>query len=237
MALALALGAALAGCTMTPEQEAAMIEETLLSDKVTSGNWQAIKDGYPKEFAKLVELIRTEYGKNDKDLPAALVKADEWLIGFHETIRPDVNRAPAKALLAWSTADYELLALLEKEDVDQCARLVRGESTIIRSTIPKVNAAIAERGEATIRAASAGRKDPQEYSSPSEAQFVALEAAMRKSGFDDRMFDAFSSPDAMAGFSPPEQCRIGVLLAKSIESLPDQDAAQLTAHMLKQNPG
>jgi hypothetical protein len=237
MALALGLSVAVAGCAMTPEEEAAMIEQSLLTDTVSSGNWEAIKQGYPKEFAKLVEEIRVEYGKNGKDLPAAAAKAEPWLIAFHDRIRPDVNRAPADALLAWSTADYELLALLEKEDVEQCAKLVRGESTVIRSTIPKVNAAIAERGEMTIRAAAAGRDKPQEYATPSSAQFIDLENAIRKAGLDERLLNALAAPNGMAGLSPPEQCNVGVSLAKAIEALPDKDAAQLTAHMLKQGPG
>ncbi len=224
--------ALLSACSLTPEQEAAAIEEGILSTPGAEELWATIKTEYPEDLAMLVQQLQeadvAEIGNEElgEQIGAA------WLRDFFSRIGPDSVKAPAAELIVWSATEGELYTTLQRSAVNECAAMTMGEWIFVDAANTVATAAIARRNAAMVRASAAGRDNPQIYTEPGEADFNRLGDSIASTGLDPDLQATLGSDAAMAALSPAEQCEIGVAVYSGLSALPDEEEVELAAYML-----
>lgn len=232
LALIGATALSLAGCEMIAEQDRAQIERDILSTPGTQGLWQAIKEEYPDDFAQLVDRIHELDFQQRSDERLGEEIGKQWLQEFYDRIAPDTVRAPAAELLAWSEQEFELYAELQRSSLSDCASMSMGEWIFIDPSNITATAAITRRNTAMVRAAAAGRDDPQTYEEPSDAAFNRLGDAIADTGLEPQLQATLGSDAEMALLSPAEQCQLGVAVYQGLRDLPDDVEPEMAAYML-----
>ena len=120
------LAAALAGCGVTPEQEARAIEEGIMENPANREMWQAIKANYPDDFARLITRLQALPAAQKRNEAAVTAASGRWMIEFQEAITPDALADPRDQLLALGDANLALFKALQR------AVLVSANSTYRR---------------------------------------------------------------------------------------------------------
>lgn len=226
------LGVALCACGMTPQEEADVIERGILETPGAQKLWATIKADYPADFAILVERVRGASPAELVDAARAEEIGAQWLREFFERIGPDAVMAPAAEMIVWSAAEHELYAALQRSSEPDCAAMTMGEWIFIDDTGSATAAAIARRNEAMVRAAAAGRDNPQDYAEPDDGAFGILGNAIAATGIDPELQAKLGSDQAMAALSPKQQCALGVAVYKGLSAMPDNIEPQMAAYML-----
>ena len=230
--IACAAAVLLAGCGMTPEEEAKQIEEGLLATPGAEEHWRTIKEEFPDDFAALVAKVQALDDADRGDEAKLIEIGANWMLEFQTRILPDAVKAPPKELLAWSAAEGDLYATLQRGAVEQCAQLTMGQSIRIDQSNAVATAAMARRNLAIIRASAAAMRDPQQYPEPSEAAFTRLGDAIAATGLDPKLQAALASESDMLALSPEQQCKIGVAIYAGLRSLPDDAEPEMAAYMM-----
>ncbi|MFU7528799.1 hypothetical protein [Qipengyuania sp. ASV99] len=226
------LGMVLCACGMTPQDEAEAVERGILQTPGAEKLWAAIKAEYPEDFAILVERIRNASPAELADAARAEAIGAQWLREFFDRISADSVKAPAAEMIAWSAAEHELYAALQRSSVPDCAAMTMGEWIFIEDSGSATAAAIARRNEAMVRAAAAGRDDPQNYAEPDDGAFGVLGDAIAATGIDPELQANLGSDQAMAALSAEQQCNLGVAVYKGLSAMPDDLEPQMAAYML-----
>ena len=156
----------------------------------------------------------------------------QWLREFFDRIGADSVKAPAAEMIAWSAAEHELYAALQRSSVPDCAAMTMGEWIFIEDSSSATAAAIARRNAAMVRAAAAGRDNPQDYAEPDDGAFGVLGDAIAATGIDPELQANLGSDQAMAALSPEQQCTLGVAVYKGLSAMPDDLEPQMAAYML-----
>lgn len=232
LALAAAACAMLSGCNPSPEEEAAQIERDILSTPGQEQLWRTIQTEYPQDFAALIAQLQALDSGERRDEDRIKAVGTGWLIAFLDRIAPTTVMAPPAQLLAWSATERDLFAVLQRGAVAECAAMTMGEAITVDQSNAAATAAIGRRNLAFVRAAAAGRRDPQEYAQPAEADWLRLDAAIAATGIEPRLQNTLGSPEAMMALSPSEQCEVGVALYKGIADLPDEVEPVMAAYLL-----
>lgn len=227
-AIALLLG----GCGLTPEQESAAIERGIFSNPGTRDLWQIIKTEYPQDFDALISQLRAIEPAKREDDEVVKAVAGQWLQEFFATVGPDAIKAPADELLAWSAAEHELYATLQRGAVPQCAGMTMGQFVVIDERNAAATAAVTRRNAAMIRAASAGKRNPQVYGEPDDAAFLRYGDAIAATGIDPQLHATLGSEAAMQALTPAQQCELGVAIYAALTALPDDVEPEMAAYML-----
>jgi hypothetical protein len=224
--------ALIAGCGLSPEQEADAIEQGILSSPGSEDLWATIKTHYPDDFADLVGRLRALDAQERTDNARTEAVAAEWLRDFFARIGPDAVKAPPKAMLTWSTTEGELYAALQRASQDQCAAMTMGEWVYVDDKQGAVAAAITRRNAAMVRAAAAGRDTPEGYLPPDKADFEQLGKAIAATGIAPDLQAALGSDEAMEALPPEDQCKVGVAVYTGLTALPDDVEPRVAAYML-----
>ena len=222
----------LAGCNMSPEQDAAAIERDILGTPGTFDLWPTIKEEYPEDFAQLIAQIQAlDYkDRNNPDVTKQI--GGTFLIDLIARIAPDAVRAPAPELLAWSRAESNLYATLKRGAVSECASLTMGKPIFVNQSNAAATSAIARRTVAIIRAAAAAGRDPQTYAEPAEAEWVQLFDAIAATGLPPDLQNALGSETAMQSLTEEQQCDVGAALYAGLSNLPDDVEPHVAAFVL-----
>lgn len=232
LVLAGATCALVAGCTPSPEEEAAQIERDILATPGQEQLWRTIKAEYPQDFDALIaQLQALDFGER-RDEERVNSVGTGWLIAFLDRIAPTTVMAPPAELLAWSATERDLFAVLQRGAVSECAAMTMGQAITVDQSNAAATAAIGRRNLAFVRAAAAGRRDPQTYAEPDEADWLRLDAAIAATGIEPRLQGTLGSPQAMMALSPSEQCEVGVALYTGIAELPDEFEPVMAAYLL-----
>ena len=230
LALMTALGVLIAGCSMTPEEEAAAIERELLELPDGGDLFGAIKEEYPEDLADLVDRVQG-LSLAERNGTAGQQLGTQFIQEFMTKIGPEAVRAPAEELLIWSATEAELYEALQRSATEACANMTMGSWVFIDEDNKVARAAIQRRNVAMIRAAAAGRDDPQDYGEPSEAQLNQLGDAIAATGLDPDLQATLGNIQAMLELSPTDQCDLGVAYYQGISALPDEIEPTIAAYM------
>jgi len=224
--------AILASCGLSPEQDRAAIEEGILSTPSTQELWQTIKAEYPEDFNTLIDRLQALelHERRDESNSEEIGKA--WLQEFFDRIGPDSVKAPAEQLLMWSASEQELYSALQRSSVTDCAAMTMGQWIFIDESNTIATSAIGRRNAAMVRAAAAGRDDPQTYAEPNDAAFIRLGDSIAATGIDPDLQATLGSDAAMAALDPAQQCEIGVAVYAGLSALPDDVEPEMAAYML-----
>ena len=225
-------GVLLASCGFTAEQDRAAIEEGILSTPGSAELWSTIKAEYPEDFAVLVDRVQALDFTERRDESKSEEIGKVWLQEFFDRIAPDSVKAPAEQLLLWSASEHELYSALQRSSVNDCAAMTMGQWIFIDESNTLATSAIARRNTAMVRAAAAGRDNPQEYAEPNDAAFGRLGDSIADTGIDPDLQATLGSDAAMAALSPAEQCEIGVAVYAGLSALPDDVEPEMAAYML-----
>ena len=226
---------ALASCGVTAEQDAAAIERDILATPGAEELWQTIKQEYPEDFDALVGQVQKLDFTERRDTALLEQIGADWLRSFFDRITPSAVKAPAAEIIAWSAAEHQLYATLQRGAVKECAAMTMGEWIFIDDANAAATAAIARRNAAMVRASAEGTRDPQAYSEPDDAAFGRLGDAIAATGIDPQLQATLGSDDAMRALSPDQQCALGVAVYAGLASLPDDVEPVMAAYML--SPG
>jgi len=224
--------ALIAGCGLSPEQEADAIEQGILSSPGSEDLWATIKTHYPDDFADLVSRLQALDPQERVDATRTETVAAEWLRAFFAKIGPQAVKAPAKAMLVWSATEGELYSALQRASEDQCAAMTMGQWVYVEDKKGAVAAAITRRNAAMVRAAAAGRDTPEAYADPDEADFEQLGKAISATGIAADLQAALGSDAAMEALSPEDQCKVGVAVYNGLTALPNDVEPRVAAYML-----
>jgi len=233
----LALGClALAACQPSPEEDRANIERDILSTPGSEELWGAIKREYPEDFAQLIDRIQAlnSTERRSEDMGKEIGQA--WLKEFFAKIAPDSVKAPAEQLLVWSAAEAEVYAALQRSAPAECAKMTLGDWILIDDRDVTATTAISARNLAVVRAAAAGRDNPQDYAEPSEADFVQLGETISQTGLAPDLQATLGSEAEMRALRSRDQCQLGVAFHQGIVALPDELEPRLAAFLLAPVP-
>ncbi len=237
----IAATASLTACGMTPDEEAAAIEKSIMETAGADELWAAVKEQYPDDLADLVSRLQaanaalgngTNRGENPNAEELGKEIGAEWLREFFERIGPDAVKAPAAQLIVWSASESALYTALQRSAVSECAAMTMGQWILIDPSDVAATAAISRRNAAMVRASAAGRDNPQSYAQPSEADFEQLGNSIAATGISSDLQASLGSDEAMAALTPAEQCQIGVSVYSGLSALPDDDEPAIAAYML-----
>ena len=225
---AIALG--LAGCGLTPEQDREAIERGLFEESTGAELFKVIRDTYPDDVNALVtqlqELPLAERSEaRGREIGAA------WLQDFMTRIGPDAVKAPAEPLLVWSATEAELYEALQRSATEACATMTMGGWVFVDEANIAAQAAIQRRNTAMVKAAAAGRDDPQDYAEPSEAELNRLGDAIAATGIDPDLQALLGLLPEMQALPVQEQCELGVAFYQGITALPDDIEPVVAAYM------
>ncbi len=226
-----ALALALSACGVTPEQERAEIERTLVEDSEGAELFAVIQKEYPDDLNALLDQLQDVDPTNRNEARGKEIGA-AWLQDFMTRIGPDAVKAPADALLVWSATEAELYETLQRGAESECATMTMGGWVMVEGSNTVVQSAIQRRNTAMVKAAAAGRDDPQEYSEPSQDQLDRLSDAIAATGIDPNVQAVIGSIPDMQALPIPEQCQIGVAFYQGITDLPDDIEPTVAAYML-----
>lgn len=222
----------LAACNPLPADESAAIERNILATPGQQELFRTIKQEYPQDFAALVAEIETlDPVQRNNDAWISQV-GSRWLQRFFRQISPDAVRAPEPQLLEWSAAEHRLYATLQREAVEQCAGMTMGQWITVDPSIASATEAISRRNAAMVRAAAAGKADPQDYPEPDEAAFARFGSAIAATGLDPQQQAALASDEKMQALDPDQQCAIGVAVYQGLSGLPDDVEPVMAAYVL-----
>ncbi len=227
-----ALSLTLAACGLSPESDRAAIEKGILETPGAEELWQTVKQEYPDDFDALLDQLQELDLAERLDESRAEEIGAAWLQSFFAEITPNAIRAPAEQMIAWSTAEKELYATLQRSDVEQCAAITMGQWIFIEDENAVGKAAVSRRNAAMVRASAAGRDTPQDYAEPSDAAFVQLGDAIAATGLAPELQATLGSDEAMAGLSKAQQCEIGVAVYEGLSAMPDDAEPEMAAYML-----
>lgn len=232
LTLAGVLALTLSACGLSPESNRAAIEKGILETPGAEELWQTVKQEYPEDFGALLDQLqeldlaeRLDEGKVE-EIGAA------WLQSFFTEIAPNAVKAPAEQMIAWSTAEKELYATLQRSDIEKCAAITMGQWIFIEDENAVGKAAVSRRNAAMVRASAAGRDDPQDYAEPGDAAFVQLGDAIAATGLAPELQASLGSDEALAGLSKEQQCEVGVAVYAGLSAMPDDAEPEMAAYML-----
>ncbi|MEL6530629.1 MAG: hypothetical protein AAFQ27_11755, partial [Pseudomonadota bacterium] len=225
--------AALSACSLTPEQKEREVERGILSDPATRPMWESIKQHHPEEFDGLLKKIASLPDSKLTDSAFMAQVGAKWVIDLQTENVPFAAQAPAANVLALTSADLELYQSLRERSVAECAVLstsgsFQGDTETDRMT----KSLMSKRNVAFFDAVAAGRKDPQGYETPSDADFGDLGSAMVDIGINDRSMAALGDMAALMSLSDEEQCDIGVAVNQAVLTFPEDKGAEMAAFLL-----
>jgi len=226
-----AIACTLAACGTTPEQEREAIERELLSVSEGAELFEVVKEEYPEDIEALVDQVQALSMTERNGQRGAEVGAS-WVQEFLTRIAPDAVKSPAAEMLVWSATEAELYQTLQRSAETECASMTLGEWVTIEDDNTAARAAIQRRNTAMVRAAAAGRDDPQDYSEPSDAQFSQLNDAIAATGLNPDIQAVIGSVPEMQALPVTQQCELGVAFYKAISDLPDDVEPAMAAFML-----
>ena len=226
----------LAACQPSPEQDRAQIERDILATPGSEELWGTIKREYPADFGVLVDRVQALDNAQRRDPANSKAIGEEWRQEFFIRIAPDSVKAPAEEMLAWSAAEAQLYSNLQVSALEACADLTMGRWVFIDESNVAASRAVEQRNAAMVRAAAAGRDDPQEYATPGEADFMKLGDAIAETGIAPEIQETLGFVDRMAALSPEDRCELGVALYQGVTALPDEDEAKMAAFLLSPVP-
>ena len=227
---------ALAACQPSPAEERAAIERDILSIPGSEEMWSVIKREYPADFGILVDRLQALDAADRSNRALTKQIGEKWRQEFFAKIAPDSIKAPAEEMLAWSAVESRLFATLQISAVDDCAAMTMGGWISIDESDVAAMRVVEERNAAMVRAAAAGRDDPQDYAEPDEAAFTALGDAIANTGIDPRIQQTLGSQTAMMALPRDEQCELGVAIYRGLNALPDEDEVEMAAFLLSPIP-
>lgn len=222
----------LASCNVSREQEAEHIERDILATPGQQQLWRTIKDEYPQDFDALIEQLQSLDFQERRDEARIEAVGTDWLLNFLDRIAPSAVTAPPAEILSWSATERDLYSVLQRGAIEECAAMTMGQPITVQRSNAAATAAIARRNLAFVQAAAAGRRDPQDYDEPDEADWARLGDAIAATGLDPQLQDTLGSEAAMLALSQPQQCEIGVALFTGIADLPDDVEPEMAAFML-----
>ncbi|MHA7819309.1 MAG: hypothetical protein ACX930_06660 [Erythrobacter sp.] len=222
----------LTGCNVSREQEAAQIERDILATPGQQQLWRTIKDEYPQDFDTLIAQLQALDFDERRDEGRIEAVGTDWLLNFLDRIAPSAVIAPPAEILSWSETERDLYAVLQRGAVDECAAMTMGQPITVQRSNAAASAAIARRNLAFVQAAAAGRRDPQDYAEPDEADWARLGDAIAATGLDPELQETLGSEEAMLALTRAQQCEIGVALFQGIADLPDDVEPEMAAFML-----
>ena len=224
------LAIAAVACGVSPDDDREAIERDLFEESTGAELFTVIRDTYPGDVEVLVSQIQQvptaqRNGERGKELSAA------WLQDFMTRIAPDAIKAPADPLLVWSAAEAELYETLQRSATEACATMTMGGWVSVDEENIAAQAAIQRRNTAMVKAAAAGRDDPQDYAEPSEADLNRLGISIAATGIDPDLQALLGRVPEMQALAPSEQCQLGVAFYQGISDLPDDIEPGVAAYM------
>jgi len=223
--------ALLSACALSPEADAAAIERDILETPGAGVQWQAIKEEFPQEFAQLVSQIQALDMSERRQAGRVAEVGTIWLKDFFVRVAPDAVRAPDGQLIAWSSAESEFFTALQASSEGACANYTMGDWIEVDERDLVTISAMARRNAAMVRAAAAGRRNPQAIVEPSDAAFGQLGDAIAATGLAPHLQATLGSDSAMRALSVSDQCAIGVAVYQGLSDLPDDIEPVLAAYM------
>ena len=222
----------LAGCNVSPEQDAAAIERDILATPGAQDLWQTIKDEYPEDFAVLVARIQELDPAERRDPVRTEEVGGTFLIEFIDRIAPQAVKAPAPEMIAWSKAESDLYSTLQRGAVSQCAALTMGQPIAVEPSNAAAVSAIARRTVAIVRAAAAAQRDPQDYAVPDATDWDRLGDTIAQTGLPPELQETLGSESALMALTEAQRCEVGTALYTGISNLPDDVEPHMAAFML-----
>lgn len=231
IAAAACLSLSLSACGITPDEERAAVERGILTSPDSGQLFAVIKEEYPEELDDLITQILAVPAAEMTETRAQDLGA-EWIQTFMIEIAPDAVQAPADTLLIWSAVEAELYETLQRSAEDDCAKMTMGGWVVLAGENTAARAAIERRSIAMVRAAAAGRDDPQDYAEPGEAELNQLGDAIAATGLDPDLQALFGQIPEMQALPASDQCAMGAAFYQGITALPDDVEPVVAAYML-----
>ncbi|MEM7780056.1 MAG: hypothetical protein AAF697_06675 [Pseudomonadota bacterium] len=224
--------ASIAACGLSPEEEAAAIEKGIMQNPESRELWSTIKTEYPQDFDALITQIQALGISGMQDEERVREVSLQWLQNFFAKIGPDTVKAPASDLLAMSAAEAEFFQTMQTAAVEQCAAMAVGQFVLVDPNNAIAAGAMTDRNTAMIRAAVAGRANPQTYAQPTDAEWAQYQASIAATGVAPYLQAALDSDEELAALSTDEKCDLGVAVYTGIADLDDEAEPVIAAYML-----
>ena len=193
---------------------------------------RAIERYYPAEYRGLIDAIYGDALSHPQDQTARAAAGKRLLEGFYKRRLADLANAPAPLLNAINGRQLALARRLARDDEKLCAdfasRLFVGRSDLPVTYQSESSALLA----AIVEAAKAGEgqaPDPRRQSLSIEdaAAFYEQLLLVEPTG---QVQAAIANESGEPGGTAELQCRIGTAVYASIEKLPSDQAANVTAY-------
>lgn len=209
---------------------AASVRANFESDPSMGEMFRALRDDYPDEYKRLVSLTieGTEAKRSDAEMKQ---RGFDEMHGFMRSKLPMIEKASAADLRALGLAYAALIHTLQREDTGLCARFgtsgFQASDTLSPATMKALAHINALQVHAMRRAESVPAPERGALAPPDAAAFLAAVAK------ENPATAALIRDQAkLNGSSDSDKCAVGVAIYDAVASLPEAQAANLTAYLI-----
>ncbi|MBA3676436.1 MAG: hypothetical protein H0W74_03425 [Sphingosinicella sp.] len=197
--------------------------------------FQSIQRLFPAEYNRLIDKIFKAAAPHLGDNAALLRAGQVAMADFFKRKMPDAVNAPLPALAAINQSQLDLVKALRKDHATACAQyLDAGFDGTTTLPLPLQQKAMGV-SILMLEAAKAGSERPRDRSRGSldeeaAVAWVAKMAEVEPSPIIQKMLD---DDAAQAAATPDQNCQMGIAIYAAIAELPREQAAKMTAYLLK----
>lgn len=192
--------------------------------------FMALKTHYPNEWQDFNDHMREAVSQSNQDL-----SEDEIFQISNAAIKPiieqvarDAYKADKFALTNLAQATYNTVEIARQTDIALCATLATKRDLPLEAGMGALDAARTVQGVKFVEAGANGRNSPARAVTPFDGR--AWSKALIASGITEReVFTLFQSQ------LPTDQCRLGLLMLKASQLLPEDQMARYIVGMPKSN--
>jgi len=194
----------------------------------------AFQDGYPRHYTAFMNDLAAI--ANAQGETVAYDEATPSLRRFIAAKSGLIANAPAPELARLATGTRDLILALQQHDAELCAQFVT-RGTMDRARMPEaVTEQVGQVNALLIRAAARAEQGAAATRPPLGPQDgAAWYLAIR--GVDPTLADAINSGARDEDATPAHLCQRGATLWRAAAALPEAQAANVTAHLVRQSFG
>lgn len=197
--------------------------------------FQTIKRLFPAEYEALIKEQMKAAAPHLGD-DAALIRAAQGpMTNFWKRKMPDIINAPAPALVAINQGQLNLVRALRKGHVAACAQYVDQGFDGTIALPPALQRQAAGVSILMLEAAKSGRERPRDKSRGAldEGAAVAWMEKFEKVEPSETIRKMLDEDSDSTAATPDQTCQMGIAIHAAIAELPPEQAAKMTAHLLK----
>jgi hypothetical protein len=200
------------------------------SDPTMGEMFRALRDDYPDEYERLVSLTveGTEEKRSDAEMKQ---RGFDEMRGFMRTKLPMIERAPAADLRALGLAYAALMHTLQRDDTGLCARFAIKGFQATDTISPDAMKAMVHVNALQVHAMRHVEASPAAERGPlAQRDAAAFMAAVVKES--TAVAPLLRDQAKLNAASDQDKCALGVAIYDAVASLPEAQAANLTAYLI-----